>query len=148
MEKAPSKASSKSSDVTTIAKDIMATELVNATENTTIEEALKILVNYKITGLPVVDAKGKMMGVLSEYDILKQLASGKKHGNDVFQKKIEFSRKVDAIIETTPLSKIMDEFVETRYRRLPVIDKKGKLVGIITRRDLMRVFYYRSKLAT
>lgn len=126
----------------------MATELINATEDTTIEEALKILVNFKITGLPVVDAKGKMMGVLSEYDILKQIASAKKFNQEIFQKKITFSRKVDAIIDTTPLSKIMEEFVETRYRRLPVVDKKGKLVGIITRRDLMRVFYYRAKLAS
>jgi CBS domain-containing protein len=131
----------------TLARDIMATELVNATEDMTVEEALKVLVNYKITGLPVVDKTGKMMGVLSEYDILKQIAGSKKISQDIFQKKITFSKKVDAIADTTPLQKIMEQFVETRYRRLPVIDKKGKLIGIITRRDLMRVFYYRSKLS-
>ena len=124
----------------------MATELVNATEDTTIEEALRILVNHKITGLPVLDRGGKMMGVLSEYDILRQLAQVKRIGPADFRKKITFSHKVDSISESTPLTHIMKEFVDTRFRRLPVVDDQGKLVGIITRRDLMRVFYYRAKL--
>lgn len=130
----------------TTAKDIMSTDIMSATENMTIEEALKILVNYKITGLPVVDKSGKMKGVLSEYDILKQLSKDKQLSEKCFQKKITYSKKVDAIKETLKLSKIMKEFVDTKYRRLPVINEEGILVGIITRRDLMRVFYYRSKI--
>lgn len=130
----------------TTAKDIMSTEIVQATEKTTIEEALKILINYRITGLPVVDQAGKMTGVVSEYDLLSQISKSKKMDTKVFNEKILYSKKVDAIAEDTPLSTIMKEFIDTKYRRLPVVDRDGKLVGIITRRDLMRVFYYRARL--
>ena len=131
----------------TTAKEIMTCDLIRATEDMTIEEALKVLINHRITGLPVVDKKGKMMGVISEYDILTQISGSKKKQGKIFQDKIVFSRTVDAISENTPLSKIVAEFIDTKYRRLPVVDAKGKLVGIITRRDLMKVYYYRSRLA-
>src|SRR5690606_24103632 len=133
------------SDQTT-AKDIMSTELIQATEQMTIEEALKILINNRITGLPVVDNTGKMKGVVSEYDLLNQIAKSKKMDSKVFGECIHFSSKVDFITEDTPLSTIMKEFISTKYRRLPVLNQDGKLVGIITRRDLMRVFYYRARL--
>ncbi len=131
----------------TTAKEIMSRDLVNATDDMTIEDALKVLINYRITGLPVVDKKGKMMGVLSEYDILNQISKSKFSNAKVFQQLIKYSKNVDAISEDTPLSKIVNEFIETKYRRLPVINKAGKLVGIITRRDLMKVYYYRARLA-
>jgi len=131
----------------TTAQEIMSTELIHATEDMTLEEALKVLVNHRITGLPVVDRNGRMKGVLSEYDILTQISRAKKMKVETFQQRITYSKKVDAIRETTPLKKIVKEFIETKYRRLPVVDKRGKLVGIITRRDLMRVFYYRGRLS-
>lgn len=131
----------------TTAKEIMTKDIIRATEDMTVEEALKALINYRITGLPVVDGKGKMTGVISEFDILQHIANSKtKKNSKVFQEKIEYSKKVDAIPESTPLSKIVKEFIDSKYRRLPVIDGKGTLVGIITRRDLMKVFYYRARL--
>jgi len=131
----------------TTAKEIMTRELIHATDDMTIEDALKVLINYRITGLPVVDKKGKMTGVISEYDILTQISQAKKNSSKIFQQIIHYSTKVNAIKEDTPLSKIVLQFIETKNRRLPVINKSGKLVGIITRRDLMKVYYYRSRLA-
>lgn len=130
----------------TTAKEIMTRDLIRATEDMTIEEALKVLINHRITGLPVVDKKGKMKGVISEYDILTQISASKKKNAKIFQDKIVYSKKIDAIPEDTPLTKIVTEFIDTKYRRLPVIDRKGNLVGIITRRDLMRIYYYRARL--
>jgi CBS-domain-containing membrane protein len=132
--------------IETTAKDIMTRDLIRATEDMTIEEALKVLINHRITGLPVVDKKGKMTGVVSEYDILSQISASKKKKGLIFQDKINFSKKIEAIGEDMPLSKIVAEFIDTKYRRLPVVDSKGKLVGIITRRDLMRIYYYRARL--
>jgi len=130
----------------TTAKEIMTRDLIRATEDMTIEEALKVLINHRITGLPVVDKKGKMTGVISEFDILTHISSSKKKNAKIFQDKITYSKKIDAISEDTPLSKIVTEFIDTKYRRLPVVDRKGNLVGIITRRDLMKVYYYRARL--
>ena len=79
----------------TTAKEIMTRDLVSATEDMTIEEALKALINHRITGLPVINKKGKMMGVISEFDILQQLAGSKKKSSKVFQERIIFSKKVD-----------------------------------------------------
>ncbi|MBC7691946.1 MAG: CBS domain-containing protein [Methylotenera sp.] len=131
----------------TTAKEIMSTEMLNATEGMTIEEALKLLINSRITGLPVVDAEGKMIGVLSEYDILMQISQAKNMKPEVFQQVITFSRKADTIAENMPLNDIVKRFIDSKYRRLPVVNKAGKLIGIITRRDLMRVFYYRARLS-
>ncbi len=132
--------------IETTAKEIMTRDLIRATEDMTIEEALKVLINHRITGLPVVDKKGKMKGVVSEYDLLSQISRSKKKNSKIFQDKITFSKKVGAISEDASLSEIVAEFIDTKYRRLPVIDTKGNLVGIITRRDLMRVYYYRARL--
>lgn len=137
--------SSPSNDETTAA-DIMTRNVTTVTEDMNVEDVLKILINKKITGLPVVDAKGKMVGIVSEYDLLKQLSSKKRLSPSDFQGKMQFSKTVAAITEDTPLQEIVRQFVDARYRRLPVIDNKGVLLGIITRRDLMRVFYYRAQL--
>jgi CBS-domain-containing membrane protein len=129
---------------TTFASEIMSVNILAATEDTTVEEALKILINSKITGMPVINAKGEMIGVVSEYDLLKQLCKQNSVKPKAFKKPIRFSKRVDAISAKTTLEEIVDRFIVNKFRRLPVVDENGKLVGIITRRDLIRVFYYRS----
>jgi CBS domain-containing protein len=131
----------------TTAQDIMATELITLTEEDTLEDALKSLINNRITGLPVLDKELKMIGILSEFDILKQVAKHKVLKPEIFQEKIEFSHAPFGIPPTTPLNDVVKHFINEKYRRIAVLDKDQKLVGIITRRDLMRVFYYRAKLS-
>ena len=131
----------------TTAKEIMSTDLIHGTDSMTIEDALKVLINSRITGLPVVDKKGKLIGVMSEYDILLHISKAKSMKHEVFQEPITFSPTADSITEDTPITEIMKQFIELKFRRLPVVDSSGKLVGIITRRDLMRVFYYRARLS-
>ena len=131
----------------TTAQDIMSTEILTASEGMSIEDALKLLVNNKITGLPVVNKEGKMIGVLSEYDILVQTTKFKKLSHKNLMNSIKFPDNVHSILEDTPVENIIEQFIETQFRRLPVINSKGKLIGIITRRDLMRLLYYRAKLS-
>jgi CBS domain-containing protein len=131
----------------TVARDIMSTDLITIRENETLEDALKSLINHKVTGLPVVDAKGRMIGVVSEYDLIRQLSRHKKLKPGIFQEKIEYSKKPFGILPSLPLDKVVRHFVESKFRRLPVVDKDGMLVGIITRRDLMRIYFYRAKLS-
>lgn len=134
----------------TLAKDIMSTEVLAIVEGTPIVDALKLLVNHRITGMPVVDKAGKMVGVISEYDIILQLS---KHLTDrqslrveLFEAPFTYTSPAKAVKTTTSLSAIVKTFVKDKNRRLPVVDENGKLVGIITRRDLIRIFYYRSVL--
>ena len=131
----------------TLAKDIMSTNLITLTEQATVEDALKVLINARVTGVPIVDGKsGVMVGVLSEFDIIKHIGKKKSLKDDAFKERIRYSKKAKAIETTTPLSEIVKLFVDFKYRRLPVVDENKKLVGVITRRDIMRVFFYRSKL--
>lgn len=130
----------------TPASEIMSPNPLTAQEDATVGEVLRMLLNSKITGMPVVDAKGKMTGIISEYDVLKQVAAAGEFRSELFEEKIQYTKTTEGIRETTPLKAIVDQFITAKFRRLPVLDAQGKLVGIITRRDLMRVFYYRSKL--
>jgi CBS domain-containing protein len=131
----------------TVAKDIMSSELIKVRESTSLEEALKLMVNSRITGVPVIDAQDKMIGVLSDFDILQQVSKAERITPDLFKDKVEYSREVTAITEDTPLEDIVDLLIKTRFRRLPVVNSDGNLVGLITRRDLMKVFFYRSRLS-
>ena len=96
--------------------------------------------------MPVVDEEGKMIGVISEFDILKQIFNGESQRPTRFKDSIRFSKNSKSILDTTPLEEIIGSFVDYKFRRLPVVNKEGRLLGIITRRDLMRVLYYRAQL--
>jgi CBS domain-containing protein len=130
----------------TTAKDIMSSKLIVAKEGMNIEDAVKLLVNNKITGLPVVDSKGKMIGILSEYDIIAKV--GKEHKLDAatFKNSIPYSSAVESVSEDTDLQEILERFIQLKCRRLPVLDRDGRLAGIISRRDVMKVLYYRAKV--
>lgn len=130
----------------TTAKDIMSSKLIVAKEGMNIEDAVKILVNNKITGLPVVDGKGKMIGILSEYDIIASVGKEKKIDSSLFKNGITYSTKVESVSEDTSLQEILDRFIQLKCRRLPVLDRDGRLAGIISRRDVMKVLYYRAKV--
>lgn len=131
-------------DVT--AKEIMSTDIVTINATASVEEALKLIVNHKITGLPVVDQHGTLKGVISEYDLLKQLSTKKPISSTAFDQDIQFSSQIESVDEDTPLPDILKLFLESRFRRLPVLDRTRKLVGIITRRDLMKVYFYQARL--
>ena len=129
----------------TYAKDIMTTELILSHPEMTIEEAIKILVNNRITGMPVVDDQRRIVGVISEYDIIRSIESCERDKPLELSRRIDFTSKVTSVREETALPEILKQFVEKKIRRLPVINDDNQLVGIITRRDIMRVLFYRSK---
>lgn len=130
----------------TTAKDIMSNKLIVAKEGMNIEDAVKLLVNNKITGLPVVDAKGKMIGILSEYDIIARVGKEHKLDSSLFKNGITYTTAVESVNEDTSLQEILDRFIQLKCRRLPVLDRDGRLAGIISRRDVMKVLYYRAKV--
>lgn len=130
----------------TQAKDIMSSKLIVAKEGMNLEDAMKLLVNNKITGLPVVDGQGKMVGILSEYDIISSVAKEKTLLPEIFRNRIDYSHKVESVQDDTPLGEILDRFIKLKCRRLPVLDKSDRLVGIISRRDVMKVLFYKAKV--
>ncbi|MEN9722794.1 MAG: hypothetical protein RJB38_780 [Pseudomonadota bacterium] len=125
----------------------MSRELITLNERATVEDALKVLINARVTGVPIIHSKtGAVVGVLSEFDIIRSIGKKKKSADDWVKSPIRYSKRVKFIDEETPLNEIVRIFVEQKVRRLPVLNDKKALVGVITRRDLMRVFFYRAKL--
>lgn len=131
----------------TIARDIMSSKLIVAKEDMSMEDALKLLVNNRVTGMPVVNGRGEMVGIVSEYDIIASVGRQKKVAPEAFKVELPYTRQVEAVNEDTSLEDILDRFISAKCRRLPVVDKGGRLVGIISRRDVMKVLYYRAKVS-
>ncbi len=129
----------------TTAQEIMSREVLTVKEGTSIEEVLKILMNNRITGVPVVDTQNEMIGVVSEYDLIQQISS--MTGEEVvLTNPCSFTKGAAAISETAELKEVLHYLLDLKFRRLPVVNAQKKLVGIITRRDIIRLFYYRACL--
>jgi len=131
----------------TTAKDIMSNKIIVAKEDMNLEDAVKLLVNNKITGLPVVDKQGHMIGILSEYDIIANVGGEKQLVASLFKRSISYTKDVESVFEDTTIEDILSRFINAKCRRLPVLDKNKRLVGIISRRDIMRMLYYRAKVS-
>ncbi|KAL3583755.1 hypothetical protein D5086_014816, partial [Populus alba] len=130
---------------------------------TTVDEALESLVEHRITGFPVIDDDWKLVGLVSDYDLLAldsisgggrtetnmfpEVDSTWKTFNEVQRLLSKTNGKVVGdlmtpapvvVRETTNLEDAARLLLETKYRRLPVVDADGKLVGIITRGNVVR----------
>ncbi len=116
------------------ATDIMNTDIVTVSADETIDRALSLMLQYRITGLVVVDEKRYPVGVLSDYDLLDMVYDHHAERDKVSH---HMSCDVHSVDESAGWTDVADMLHEHRIRRLPVTSD-GKLVGIITRHDLMR----------
>lgn len=125
------------------AKDIMTTDIVSVRLDTTIEEAVALFEQHRVSGLPVVDHRRHLLGILTEYDLLRSIGGLQMRGTVA-----DFmTRDVISVDETTPLPELIDIFIDTRVRRLP-ITREGRLLGVISRRDLLFAGNIRQQLLT
>lgn len=117
------------------AKDIMTTRVVTVKPSTPIADAARLLVRRKISGVPVVDEKDKtkVVGILTEADLLAA-PSGAKTVAEVMRK------RVISVAPDTSVDDIAATFVKRKIKRVPVLEG-GKLVGIVSRIDVLRAKY-------
>jgi CBS domain-containing protein len=136
-------------------KAVMTTEVVTVRPETPLKEVAWLLANHRISGVPVVEPSGAVVGVVSEGDILyKQGGPGARGplswlldpGGAAHRAKIDARTAADAM--TSPAVTVQEWrsvaaaarlMLEERVNRLPVI-KKDRLAGIVTRADLVRAF--------
>jgi CBS domain-containing protein len=116
------------------ARDIMTTTVVTATKDMLITECIALLLRWHISGLPVVDDEGQVIGLLTEHDILNFAFSG-----DAADSTAEEGMTADVTTFTaeTEVEEIVNAFAAKRIRRAPVLED-GRLVGIVSRRDILR----------
>jgi CBS domain-containing protein len=125
------------------ARDIMTRSPVTVRPEMHAVEAAGILLKHEISGVPVVDDDGRLLGLFSEYDCLREIASAEydRDDRDVVVTVAELmTEPMHTISPELELFGIAHEFVTTRVRRLPVIED-GRLVGQVSRRDALRAAY-------
>jgi len=119
------------------AKDFMATNLVTFHPDMDIMEAVRLLLQHRISGAPVVDLLGNLVGMLSEKDCLKVALDAGYHGDWGGRVDEYMNPEVQTIDADTSILDVARSFIEGRYRRYPVM-KENRLVGQISRRDVLR----------
>ncbi len=121
------------------ARDYMATTLVTFKPDMDVLEAVRMLVEYKISGAPVVDDKHQLVGILSEKDCLKAVLSATYHDDLCATVGDLMTPSVEAVDADSSIIEIAERFLEYNRRRYPVLEE-GRLIGQISRRDILRAF--------
>ena len=150
-----------------LAKDIMKKEVISVREDQTLKDVVEMMIKYDVSGLPVINISGKIVGIISERDILR-------HGRKIFMTESisllgimlyeqnpesyeeELSQALKLIVskimvrdvivadENEPVGEIAHIMMEEGVNRVPIL-KDGELVGIIGREDIIRAIAELSK---
>jgi len=139
------------------ASDVMVRDVVTVTPDTDIEEAVKLLIAHDISALPVIDGSARLVGIISEADLIQRpeigvdkrrpwwleavtpaatladefaKARGKKVGEMM-------TRNVVTATEDTPLAEIAALLEHKRIKRVPIV-RDGKVVGVVSRANLIQ----------
>jgi CBS-domain-containing membrane protein len=145
-----------------LVKDVMSKNVIAVKKDTKVSELIEILTKNRISGVPVVDEENRVLGIVIEADLLFTTKTGKIRGLRDFLKRLigeEYSTlatplsgdlKVEDIMTSPVITASPDMDIEEaskilsekRIKRLPVVDENGKLIGIITRHDLVSAIGY------
>ena len=95
-------------------------------------------IKYRISGGPVVNEKGDLIGVISEADCMKEVSESRYFNLPILDKSVSkfMTTKVDTIEASKTIFEAASYFFKTSRRRFPVLDKE-KLVGQISRKDIV-----------
>jgi len=146
------------------AKEIMSAPAISVNENQTLQEVLELLAKHRFSGVPVVDAENKVIGVISDTDIIRyshqinviplsnlsgwispyadisDLASIRKGYELLTKTKTSqvMTKKVYTVNEDAEANEVAQLMNRRKINRVPVVNSEGKLVGIITRADMVQ----------
>lgn len=118
--------------------DIMTTQLVLFTPEQSIHDVMQAFIKYRISGGPVVDEKGKLIGVISEADCMKEISDSRYFNMPILDKSVGhfMTENVDTIESTLSVFDAAAKFSKSSRRRYPVLEK-GRLVGQVSRKDIV-----------
>jgi CBS domain-containing protein len=139
------------------AADVMTRLVVSVTPETPVAEAVRLMLQDNISGLPVVDSGGRLIGIVTEGDFLRRVETGTErrrprwlefligpgrladeyvhaHGRKVEE---VMTRDVVTVAADTPLDEVVRLMERRRIKRLPVVRGRGEVVGIVSRANLL-----------
>jgi CBS domain-containing protein len=121
-------------------EDYMVKDLITFTPDTQIFDVIDSLISNGITGAPVLNSKGKVVGLIDDKDCLKVLFGGAYYNVPAGKSTVStyMSNIMKTIPNTTDIMEVAGIFLQTNFKRLLVMDDSGRLVGQISRRDTLR----------
>lgn len=139
--------------------NVMTADVVAVTESTPFKEVATLLARHRVSGVPVVDDDEKVVGVISETDLMLRQAQEAAEGPRLLRRLPAARRRAakaaaltaGRLMSTPPVTVHADDSIARsaramarhRIERLPVLDEENRLVGIVTRHDLLQVFLRR-----
>jgi len=118
-------------------RDYMTRHLVTFRSDTDLFTAINRLLEHRISGAPVVDSQGHLIGLLSEGDCLRGILSGAYYEAIGGTVSTYMTTEVETVTPEADIIELSERFLRGRRRRLPVIEH-GRLVGQISRCDVLR----------
>ncbi len=119
---------------TTKAAAVMTTNVITAKKNMVLTDIIALLLRWHISALPIVDDEEKIVGIVSEIDLVNLAFDG--NAADTIAEEVMVTDIV-SFSPNTELADLVQSFSKRHLRRVPIIDK-GKVVGIVSRRDILR----------
>jgi len=140
----------------------MTAKVITISKDATIGELSRMLLKNKISGVPVVDSEGKLIGMVTDADIITEdmepmfpiyfdpliisyafienFEKYQKDAKEYLETKVEeiMARRVKSVKKETPVNEIARIMVKDRINRIPVVDENNKVIGIIARADILK----------
>ena len=118
--------------------DIMTSQLVIFTPEQSIHEVMRAFIKHRISGGPVVDESGKLVGVISEADCMKEISDSRYFNLPILDKSVAhfMTKEVDTIDANTNVFDAASLFSKSSRRRYPVMEN-NRLVGQVSRKDIV-----------
>ena len=121
--------------------DYMSRQLITFNADTPLFAAIKIFSEHPVSGAPVLDKAGNLVGVMSEVDCLRGILNKTYHKEEVGGTVGEFmTTKVDTVSGNTDIIAVAEKFIQRGRRRIPVVEH-GKLIGQVSRKDILRAVH-------
>jgi predicted transcriptional regulator len=112
-----------------LARDIMTSHVISISPTSAVQEIADLLADYRISGVPVVDETGHLLGLVTEADLIVKRGAT---AADIM------SSRVVTAQETTPVDEIAQILTSNRFKRVPVV-REDRVVGIVSRADIVRM---------
>ena len=121
-----------------IVSDVMTSQLVTFSAEQSIHEVMKAFIKHRISGGPVVDKNGILIGVISEADCMKEISDSRYFNMPILDKSVGhfMTSKVETIESSMSVFDAAEKFHKSSRRRYPVLDM-GRLVGQVSRKDIV-----------
>ncbi len=136
--------------------DVMTRDVVFVRDSDFLKDVAELMAKRRVSGVPVLDAQDQVVGVISERNFFREMAGGSAknfmevianclHGRvcmaaparRMIAREIMSSPAL-TVMETTPVVEAADLFTTNSVNRAPVVDAEGRLIGIVTRADIVR----------